>query len=277
MKKLLFVALAAIVSFSALGQSPQADFRYWERVYKESKDLNVNFMGKGKTLAKWGANFDLDTAEEEISTTGGTPTYSTSNDITHFSSSSAADTQIIRIEGQTVDGSGNFTFVVQQDTVVGQTKTALVTPLARVTRLQNLGSVGFAGTLYVYRDVSVTAGVPVSDIQMTIAVGDNQSKKCATTISQSDVWVITKVSFALKSGSPSGTNVDFEVQVREKGGVFLEKYSTTVSDASSNYTEPLPVPIFVKPNSDVRVIGVSDTNNATVTARLAGYLGRVVQ
>lgn len=35
--------------------------------------------------------------------------------------------------------------------------------------------------------------------------------------------------------------------------------------------------IFVQPNSDVRVVGISDTNNATVTARLAGYLGRIVQ
>lgn len=248
---------------------------YTEKLIKDTYGDVVSVGSKLKTLRKFGRNNDLDTGiEEQIWNVGGLEVLSTTNDITHIASSNAGDTQQVIVEGHTIDGNGDFTFVVQSVTLAGQTKTALPTPLARATRLYNNGSTDFLGTVNVARDVTFTAGVPASDISVQAIGADNQSAKTATTISKSDYWVIEQLAFGIRGSGAN--NVDFKLQIREKGKVFRTLYPASVRGSASNIVIPLEIPLIVRPNSDFRVMGTSTGTNVVADAIVSGYLASVL-
>ena len=99
----------------------------------------VSVSRKAKSLLKFGANFDLASSgtAETVWAQGGDETYVSANSIDKFSSSSGDDTGTMVVEGHTIDGSGEFTFVTQSVTLQGQTEASLTTPLARSSRLYN--------------------------------------------------------------------------------------------------------------------------------------------
>lgn len=239
-------------------------------IYRSYGDV-ISFGEKGKYLRKFGRNTNLSSnTEAQVWQSGGIEVLSTTNDITHFASDDAGDTQTITVEGHTIDGSDNLTFSIQNLTLAGQTKTALTTPLARVTRLYNTGSTDFAGTVSVSKDVAYTNGVPASDVHLTVAGADNQSLKAATSISQNDYWVITSGYFAVKRSATA--IVDFKVQVKLKGQVWRTQLTATVSNSSGGTIVPLDTPIIIPPNSDVRVLATSTANSTQVDAYVDGIL-----
>ena len=251
------------------------NYEFYEFVAESTYGQKCSIQDKRKFLAKYGRNTSLalDT-EEQVWVTGGLETLSTTNDITHFASTNAGDTQTIKVEGHTVDASGDFTFVVQTATLAGQTKTALTTPLARVTRLINTGTTNFAGTVTVAKDVVFTTGTPASDIHLTVTGADNQSLKAATTISKNDFWFIEEATFSVQRSQ--GGVVDFKLQVREKGGVFRTKKVFTLDSSSSPVALRLATPIIIPPNSDVRVTATASAAGMIADAYLDGPLGIIV-
>lgn len=98
---------------------------------------------KRKSLGKFGrtlnADSNVETTVAQLGTVGSpesNETFVTTNAIDGVVSAGASgtDNQVLTIEGHTIDGSGNLTFVVQNVTLTGQTKATLATPLARATR-----------------------------------------------------------------------------------------------------------------------------------------------
>jgi len=227
----------------------------------ESFGDTVSIWEKGKVLVKFGRNEDLDTGvRETIWETGGIETLKTANDIDIVVSTDAGDTQEIVIEGHTISGS-DLTFVIQTLTLNGTTNVSLTTPLARVSRLYNNDSTDFAG------DVTVEDNGTSVHITVRGTNGLNQSEKCATSLSSSDYWIITGIAAGV-TGSVSAT-VKFELQVKEAGKVWRTQYAFN----SSTYTEVKGDEyIIVKPNSDVRIVGTSGTNNTEAIAAIRGYL-----
>ena len=135
--------------------------KYAESVILSTYGDSVSVDRKSKVLIKFGRNEDIDTGSDEtVWVLGGHEVYQAGNTIDTVSSSSALDTGSVTIEGHTVDGNGDFTFVVQSATLDGQNKVTLTTPLARASRLYNTGSTDFNGSVYVYRDTSITSGTP---------------------------------------------------------------------------------------------------------------------
>ena len=224
----------------------------------------VSIWDKAKTLSKFGKNSDLDTGvRETIWETGGDETFKTANDIDVVVSSNPGDTQSIVIEGHTISGT-NLTFVVQTLTLNGTTNVSLTTPLARVTRAYNNGTTDFAGTITVKDNGSTT------HLTINGADGQNQSKKCQTSISQNDYYIITSLSGGV-IGSVSAT-INFEFQVRDAGKV----WRTIREFNSSTFTDVhLETPIIIKPNSDIRMVGTSGTNNTKAIASFSGYLALI--
>lgn len=254
-----------------IGQyTPEALERYIE---KNFGDL-VSWEGKFKNLTKFGSNADVGTTLEDIWQTGGVeslPTVAQGNPITHIASSSASDTQVIIVEGHTQDSEGNLTFVVQSVTLAGQTKTALPTPLARATRAYNASATSLVGTVYIARNVTFTAGVPASDIHITIQIGFEQSQKASTSISQYDYWAISQLSASVRRTQTRFA--DFFFQVREQGGVFRTRLQpVSVSNNSGTIIVDLDQPFIVKPNSDFRVQGVSSGVTTQLAASAYGTL-----
>ena len=224
----------------------------------------VSIWDKAKTLSKFGKNSDLDTGvRETIWETGGDEVLKTANDIDVVVSTNAGDTQNIIIEGHTISGT-DLTFVVQTATLNGTTNVSLTTPLARVTRLYNNDSTDFAG------DITVQDSGTSTNLTVTGTDGENQSKKCQTSISQNDYYIVTSLSGGVL-GSVSAT-VKFEFQVREAGKVWrsLREFN------SSTFTKiDLTTPIIIKPNSDIRMVGTSGTNNTGAIANFSGYLALI--
>ena len=230
---------------------------------------------KARSLFKFGLSTTVGTSYVTVQEHGGNETYPTANTIDSVISSNAGDDQTVEIEGHTVDGNGDFIFQKQTATLNGQTRVALATPLARSTRVANIGATEIAGTVYVHQADTYTGGVPdtASKVHVIMSATHQQSLKAAITISKNDYWIITSglIGVAQKSGSPI---VTFKIQVREKGGVFRTRATATTSNSQSVpiYFNP---PLIVPANSDVRIQAKSSTSNTEVEAWMNGYVAQL--
>lgn len=235
---------------------------------------------KAKSLLKFGKNENLGTSIETVWEQGGNETYATTNAIDKISSSSGSDTETLRIEGHTVSGTGSdaeYTFTVQDVTLAGQTETALTTPLARVSRCFNIGSTSLVGDIYIYEDDTVTNGVPqtVSKIHLRIPAGQNTSFKGATTFSNTDYFILTELHVAV--GKKTAATVDFDLEIKKAGQLFLPKFQTTLATTGSNSENIEFRPYLIVPkNADVRIRAVASTTGVEADANFEGVICEVV-
>lgn len=228
-----------------------------------------------RSLLKFGSNFDVGLTFETVQSQGGDEVYATSNTIDTVSSSSASDTSVVGIEGHTIDGDGNFAFVVQFATLSGQNKVLLPTPLARCTRIYNADDALFLGSIYVYEDDTVTAGVPdtADKIHAVALVAEQGTQKCSTTISNNQYWIITQGWASVNKRQAA--NVDFHLQVRTKGGVFRTLADLSLSSTSGSHDITFKPYMIVPQNADVRVRAQSSNTGTAVSANLNGFLATI--
>lgn len=250
------------------------------REIKADYGVNVSVNQKRKTLYKFGENKLVGTSLATIMTlpSGETEeTYVFDNLITHFASASTADSGIeLVVEGHTIDGNGNYTFVVQKVNLAGQTKTALTTPLARITRAYNNNTTNLTGPVYFAEDVTFTSGVPgtASAIHMIIPAGENQTQKCSTAISQYDFYIITTfyVGVLKKTSGYASARIEF----RQKQKVFRPITPYFQASNVTGIQKKFDSFIVVPNNSDVIVRAVADASSTDVTASIHGYLAIIV-
>ncbi len=225
----------------------------------------VSIVGKAKTLVKLGRKDNLGTTEETVWLLGGSETYVTDNDIDSIVSDNVADTQEVVIEGHTVDANGDLTFVVQTATLNGATRVALSTPLHRATRLYNNNSTDFAGTVKVYENGG--------NDHLTTDGANNQSLKCATSLSSQDYWILTGMLVSVNR--QNSRSADFKLKIREKGKVFRTRFSLNAHSNGGSVYVPFRPCIIAKPNSDVEVTAVASGTSTVVEATLFGYLALI--
>jgi hypothetical protein len=235
----------------------------------------VSIDRKAKSLLKFGKSAEL-TANtlETVWTVGGNEAYISDDGITHISSSSASDTQEIRVEGHTISGD-DLTFVVQLVTLSGQTPVALNTGLARISRISNNSGTELVGRVVAYEDTATTNGVPTDEtkIHIDIPLGFQQSFKAATSFSKEDYYVMTGFYGAVSAKQSAA--VDFYIEVKKPNGVFLQTACFTASSTGGNSDISLDPAIIVPKNSDVRVRCETTDNNAVVFGIFKGYLAKV--
>lgn len=253
-------------------------------VIKDTYGDTVSLQAKNKDLLKFGRSTAVTGTKTTLEISpNANETFLTTNAITHISSSNNSDTVPVKIEGHTVDGNGDFTFSVQEVTLAGQTKTALSTPLARVTRLYN-NSIGtppangteLLGNVYVYEDDTVTAGVPNTNakVHMQVQAGHQNSEKAATTISKNDYWIVTGVYADVLEKISESAEIIFEM--RTKGGVFRESFTMSAAkESAGTFRHAFPY-IIVPPNTDVRLRGRSDGTSIEVSGGIFGPLLLIV-
>jgi len=248
---------------------------------------------KGKSLNKFGRTTNADSGVRttvatfgSVATVNVNETYSTTNNIDYIASSSASDTEILTVEGHTIDASGNLTFTTQQVTLNGQTPVALGTLMARASRAFVTNgtfaspSSDLVGDIYVYvSGNTVTAGVPQTsaDVRLRIVAGKNQSEKCATSISSTDYWILTGITCSMAKSGGGTAACDFDIEVRELGGVWRPLGSEVDTDKQSPFQQVIFDPYrIVKPNSDVRVVAISDSADTEASAEIEGVLASFV-
>ncbi len=235
----------------------------------------VSIDRKAKSLLKFGKSAEL-TANtlETVWTVGGNEAYISDDGITHISSSSASDTQEIRVEGHTISGD-DLTFVVQLVTLSGQTPVALNTGVARISRISNNSGTELVGRVVAYEDTATSNGVPTDEtkIHIDIPLGFQQSFKAATSFSKEDYYVMTGFYGAVSAKQSAA--VDFYVEIKKPNGVFLQTACFTASSTGGNSDISLDPAIIVPKNSDVRVRCETTDNNAVVFGIFKGYLAKV--
>lgn len=168
-----------------------------EREVLKTYGDRVSVAQKGKSILKFGRTEEVTTVSRTIAQLGAGQsheTYVTDNLITHASSSSDSDTQTINIEYHTV-ANGVFTFGTQLVTLTGRTAAPLPVPCARVSRVFNTSNTDLAGTVYVFENDTLSAGVPqtATKVHIVIPSGKNQTFKAATTVSDIDYLFITQL------------------------------------------------------------------------------------
>ena len=263
-----------------------------ESVVLEAYGDTVSVADKAKDLNKFGRNLVVGTSPEtigEFQGAVGNETFVTTNIIDSIVSSSASDTtQTIVIEGHTVDGSGNLTFVVQEAALNGQTEVTLGTPLARASSayVKASGTFGttpaaLAGTVSIYDNTDgISGGVPVTAAatKLLISAGDTQSEKCATALSSTDYWFISHFSAGIGKAGGSASRVAVRAEVRDlpNGGAWLPigREIILIPDVIGRTIQFDPF-LIVPKNHDVRVVASTDSNTAEVFAELGGYLAGV--
>jgi hypothetical protein len=230
---------------------------------------------KNKDLLKFGRSEEVQSATKTtiMSNKSGiyNETYVSSNLIDTLSSSSGSDTVDITVEGHTIDGNGDFTFLVQTATLDGQNKVTLTTPLARMNRIYNVNGTDLVGTVYGYQDTAISSGVPTdgTKIHITIPAGLNSSEKCATTISSVDYWIVTSVRGGVLEKTLSYG--DFHLEIRTKGGVFIDKQDFTGASGSDGGYKFKPY-LIVPANSDIRIRATASANDKEMSASIQGVL-----
>lgn len=256
---------------------------YWTEharnvIYQNYGD-EVSIEKKGKDLIKYGRSEQVgtSTATTLMTLPAGTlnETYVAANSITTVSSSSTSDTQVIKVEGHTVDGSGNFIFLIQSITLTGQTQATFTTPIARCTRVYNDGATDLVGDIYVYEDDTSTAGVPdtAAGVHCMIRAGFNQSEKASTTISSTDYWIVHGVYADVLEKTSATAEIAFEV--REKGKTFRKLFDFSASNTSGTFRIGTPYPIVPK-NADVRLTAIASAAGTIVAGGIFGVLAKIV-
>ena len=230
----------------------------------------VSVAQKRKSLADFGRTSTAGTTESTVWRTGGTETLPTTNAIDEVVSTSASDTSVVYIEGHTIS-SNELTFVTQSATLTGTTPVTLTTPLARVDRLYLAAddSTGLVGDVTVYENGA--------DTHLTVkgTLGENQSYKCAGSISNADYFIVMKTSGSISEKSAG--YVEFEFQTKKVNGAYVPRYDFTVSsDGATSFVEYFDPPIIIPKNSDFRMQCIADTGSSTeAIARVSGVLAKV--
>jgi len=196
--------------------------------------------------------------------------------ITHFSSSSALDTGPILIEGCDING----VLVQQIPNIVGQTKTALTTPLWRCFRAFYLesaasfviGTTGLQGDFYVYTDSAVVAGVPAdAEVRTYIGAGQNQTLQAFSTVPADQTGFLVWARSAIeKRGAAS---ITIEAWVRGFGMAPRLADSGSLSATGTSVFEETGILIQSIPEkTDIIIRAQADTPDTSYAARYDIFL-----
>ena len=250
-----------------------------EREIKSTFGDTVSIDKKAKSLLKFGKSAELsaDTIET-VWSYGGNEVYVQDNLIDSISSSNAVDNEEIYLECHTVEGTGadqQFTFMTQTVNLNGQTRVALPTPVARVSKAYNNNGTELVGNVYVYQNTALVAGVPQDStkVHAHIPQGFQQSFKGATTFSNEDYYVLTG-GFGSVSNKQAAS-VDFYLEVRTPGKVFRQGAAVSAGSAGGSWDIDLDPCIIIPKNADIRITCETATQGAVVFGSFKGYLAKV--
>lgn len=246
---------------------------------KERFGVLVSVDTKKKSLLKFGRSV-LSTSGLHETVWGNSEEHEafvSTNIIDSFSSSDLLDTEDMVLEGYTVDGSGNFTFVEQSLTQVGQTQGVLATPLARAVRAYNNGTADLLGTTYFYEDTPIVTGVPTdkTKIHLQTEAARNHTLKGSTTMGFDEFWFISSIYAVVDQRTSAAAEFDFEI--REKGKVFRSVVSGAASSDGMDFSPDVLRPFIIVPaNADFRITAKPSSNSVAVEAWANGVLAKVV-
>lgn len=195
--------------------------------------------------------------------------YSTTADIDRVSSSSASDTNTITIIGQDAAG----TELTQTVTLTGQTPVAIPIPLERIYRAFNPNGTLFVGHVFIFVNVTTTAGVPdtTANIRAVIDPENQQTEMAIYTIPAGKTGYMRSW-YAATSGSNKNSNYRIRLLSRNAGGVFRVQHISAISDVgTSSYIHKYDEPKRFEAGTDIEMRVKMLAAGATGASFSAGF------
>lgn len=160
--------------------------------------------------------------------------YSTTAAIDSVSSSSTADTFILKLQGL----DENWELIEQSVTLSGQTRVALTTPLIRVFRMKNDNGFDNTGHIYCYENTAISGGVPTDStkVRCIIQPGNNQTLMAVYTIPAGKTGYVRDW-YASTAGASKNSQYILELRARQNGKVFQLKHISSISDLGTSYIQ----------------------------------------
>lgn len=226
-------------------------------VYSGALDWSDTFK-----VNKFGHNLDIDTATdpEDVWTFGGTYTYQSTGVTVYASSSSAADTVVVQVEGL----DENWDRQSESVTLNGTAQAEVPGTWRRVFRAYNDGGSEFEGAVYIAESDTLTAGVPdtASKVKAVIEAYDQQTQMALYTIPAGYTGFIMDWYATVLGGNNSDADVD--LATRLQGGVFRTKESAGLGyQGSSAFFHAYQLPADYPAKTDIRLrcreVGFNDS------------------
>lgn len=222
----------------------------------------AGIVAKASSEHKFGFNPSLATSLETV--WDGANLYVTPPDVgaEHFISSSAADTQTIRVIGL----DENFETQSVDIQLQGQTKTTLGASLkwSRVFRAFNLDNTTLVGDVYVYEDDTVVLGVPQTPAKISakITIGNDQTLMTLYTIAKGKTGYLYKVYF-----TPDSVQVaEFTLVTREFQKTYRTRDRVVIPGGGTSWQYAYPFPTLLPEKSDIEVRAKLGGASGTVAA-----------
>jgi hypothetical protein len=212
------------------------------------------------SVNKFGANPLITTSVEDVWEYGGTHTFMAAAAGLKISSSLGGDSDVdVTVEG--LDANWNLKSVVVNTD--GQTEKDIDggSTWIRVNRAYVSGATAATGTIYIYEDDTVVAGVPqtASKIHATILPAEQQTKISFYSVPANHTGFI--YSYEASTQAVAGV-LTVTLQIREFGGVFKTKHVFQISGAGDSKTWKFPLVASAK--SDIKVVGITSVGNHDV-------------
>lgn len=242
-------------------------------------DYGVDVALKPKTLLKFGQNLSVGTTEASLMTLAGSEvaeTYVDTNVIDRVVSDDDSNTQTLRLEGHSIDGSGNFNFIVQSVTLTGQTPVTLSTPVCRTSRsyVSSGATLAANSKVYFYESTStVTSGVPqtASKVHLIVLAGDNGTEKAATTFSYLDYGLITHIYGGVNK--KTAASADIYLKIKAPGAPFRTILKRSVNSAGKvDFDLPLKPYMLIPRNHDILMTGIASTGDVSLFGGFNVYI-----
>lgn len=220
-------------------------------------------------LDKFGVNpvITTNTDPEDLWEYGGEYIYDADGTapIINMTSTSASDSGLpIQVEGLDVDG-----YFVSQEVICGGTSpVALGTPLWRVFRMENNGSVDIQGLMYVH--TTATAGP--TTVRAMIAGEHNQTLMCMLTIPKGKVGFLVRGELGVELEGNSASLAEYahlHYESRRYGKVFkVKKALTCLVGGNAVYQDERSFPDIVPSLTDIKINIVEVTQTMGVWGTL---------
>jgi hypothetical protein len=223
----------------------------------------------------FGQNPDVDTGSdpEDVWDGEGLYNYTAAAGAPYFiSSSNNGDVIAVSLTLLTKDALGAWNEETFNVTLVGQTKTAIVTPSGdapvRLQSIINATGTPLLGDVYVYEDSVVAVGVPAdpTKIRGKVLIGNERTLMALYTVPSGK----TAYLYGREIGITSvvATTMDARFYKRESGGLFTLEQRAFVDNAIlARYTDRPPIPRPIAAKTDLRATAFTVTvDNTAVVA-----------
>jgi hypothetical protein len=273
---------AELVKSVLTGQDPSGVFRNVNTTGDGDLTISNNSSGlaiaegnvTGKSFVhKFGSAPDFDSGDNFVTIWDGADdgganemsyNYSGSAIIDSLSSSIAADTQDVEVQG--LDSS--YDLITQTITLIGRTRKALDTNLIRVFRIKNVGSTDLAGDVYCYENTALNLGVPIdtTKIRAVIRIGFNQTLMAVYTIPNGKTGYMRDWYASIAGAKKTSVHI-VHVLIRPFGQVFQTKHvSSIIAVGNSNIQHIYHDPEIIPAKTDIEIRANSDEDQASVSA-----------